>query len=150
MSFIGQKQIKKIKEGERTQNGIDVVETFYEDNTSEVLSKLMYDKIVSEESCDLTQLRDKRLEPLVRETLVVLRNWGIKLSELTAFYALLNLSMQNNEKEALLELWREVIPTLQDPDDIDLISVDILLKKKGEREKLNKEKPIESPYNKDI
>src|SRR3990167_3514852 len=140
MSFIGQKQIKKIKEGERTQNGIEVVEIFYEDNTSEFLSKLMYDKIVSEEACDLTQLRDKRLEPLVKETLVVLRNWGIKLSELTAFYALLNLSMQNNEKEALLELWRDVIPTLQDPDDIDLISVDLVLRRKSEHS-------IPSPYN---
>lgn len=140
MSFIGQKQIKKIKEGERTQNGIEVVEIFYEDNTSEFLSKLMYDKIVSEEACDLTQLRDKRLEPLVKETLVVLRNWGIKLSELTAFYALLNLSMQNNEKEALLELWRDVIPTLQDPDDIDLINVDLVLRRKSEHS-------IPSPYN---
>ena len=138
-TYIGPKKIKTIKEGEKTKNGIEVVEVFYEDNTSEFLSKLMYDEIVSEESCDLSKLRDKRLEPLVRETLTVLRNWGIKLSELTAFYALLNASMQNNEKEALLELWREAIPTLQDPDDIDLINVDLVLKRKGER-------AIPSPY----
>ena len=140
MKYIGHKQIKTTKEGGKTPNGIEVVEVFYEDNTKEFLSKLMYDKIVSEEACDLTQLRDKRLEPLVKETLAVLRNWGIKLSELTAFYALLNLSMQNNEKEALLELWREAIPTLQDPDDIDLINVDLVLKRKADR-------PILSPFN---
>ena len=76
--FIGPKQIKETKDGGKTLNGIEVIEIFYEDNTKEILSKLMYDKIVSEESCDLTQLRDKRLEPLVKETLTVLRNWGIK------------------------------------------------------------------------
>jgi len=130
MKYIGLKPIKEIKEGDKTSNGIEIVEVLYEDGTKEILSKLMYDKIVSEESCDLTQLRDKRLEPLVKETLVVLRNWGIKLSELTPFYALLNLSMQNNEKEALLELWQEVVPTLQDPDDIDLIAVDLILRRR--------------------
>ena len=140
--FIGLKKIKEHKDGGKTSNGVEVVEIFYEDNTSEFLSKLMYDKIVSEESCDLTQLRDKRLEPLVKETLSVLRSWGIKLSELTAFYALLNLSMQNNEKEALLELWRETIPTLQDPDDIDLINMDLVLRRKTERKK----ESIPTPY----
>ena len=48
--------------------------------------------------------------------------------------------MQNNEKEALLELWRDVIPTLQDPDDIDLINVDLVLRRKSEHS-------IPSPYN---
>src|SRR3990167_6329154 len=138
--FIGPKQIKETKDGGKTLNGIEVIEIFYEDNTKEILSKLMYDKIVSEESCDLTQLRDKRLEPLVKETLTVLRNWGIRLSELTQFYALLNLSMGNNEKEALLELWHDVIPTLQDPDDVDLINIDLILKRK-------KDRPIPSPFN---
>src|SRR3990167_714724 len=138
--FIGPKQIKETKDGGKTLNGIEVIEIFYEDNTKEIFSKLMYDKIVSKESCDLTQLRDKRLDPLVKETLTVLRNWGIKLSELTSFYALLNLSMGNSEKEALLELWQEIVPTLQDPDDIDLIAVDLILKRRGER-------GVPSPYN---
>jgi hypothetical protein len=138
MNYIGPKKIKETKDGEKTTNGIEIVDVLYEDGSREFLSKLMFDKIVSEESCDLTKLRDKRLEPLVKETLTVLRNWGIKLSELTQFYALLNLSMQNNEKEALLELWRELIPTLQDPDDIDLINVDLVLKRRKE---------IPSPYN---
>ena len=141
--FIGPKKIKETKNGEFTPNGIEVIEVFYEDNTREVLSKLMYDKIISEESCDLTKLREKRVETIVEQVLTILRNWGIKVSELMYFSSLLNLSMQQNEKEALKELWREMIPTIADPDDVDMIAVDLVLKRIKDRAI----SPIISPYN---
>jgi hypothetical protein len=145
--YIGLKPIKEVKDGGKTPNGVEVVEVFYEDNTREVFSKLMYDKIVSEESCDLTQLREKRITPIVEQVLLVMRNWGIKVSELPYFSSLLNQSMQANEKEAMRELWLDVIPTLADPDDVDLIAIDLILRKKAEKEELKKLNPIQSPYN---
>ena len=48
--------------------------------------------------------------------------------------------MAQNQSAALLELWKTYNSTLQDPDDVDLITIDIVLRQKAES-------PIPSPYN---
>lgn len=140
MSYIGQKKIKEHKITEKTSSGIEVVEVQYEDETKERFSKLMFDAIVSETACDASQLRDKRIQPIVKELLGVLRNWGIKLSELQYMSVLLDTSIRENEKEAMRELWAERLPNLLDTEDVDLISIDLVLRQK-------KDKPILSPFN---
>ena len=137
--FIGPKQIKETKPLGKTSNGIEVVEVVYEDNTSETLSKLMYDKIISETACDASQLRNKRMYPIVILVATVLRDWGLKTSELPYFGTLLNQSLDVNIKEAERTLWLKYIPTLTNIDDVDLIAVDLVL-----RDKLNE--PVPSPY----
>lgn len=137
--YIGQKKIKETKVAEKTSNGIEVVEVQYEDETKERFSKLMFDTIASETSCDATQLRDKRIQPIVKAVLEILRDWGIKLSELQYMSLLLDTSIKENEKEAMRELWSERLPDLLDTEDIDMITIDAVLKSK-------KEKPIPSPY----
>lgn len=122
MKFIGPKQIESdIIE----KNLVTVV---YSDGTKEVLSKLMYDKVVSEEACDATALREKRIQLVVVEILTVMRNWGVKLGELDYLSILLNTSIEENQKEALKQLWRPLIPDIQQTDDVDLISVDKILR----------------------
>ena len=140
MSYIGPKKIKETKDLEKTDNGVDVVEITYEDDSKEVLSKLMYDKVVSQETSDLTTLRVNRIRPIIGEVLTLLRNWGIKLSELAYFSAVLNESMQHNEAEATKELWRKFGVNLQALDEIDLINVDRVLR-------TIKKEPVISPYN---
>jgi hypothetical protein len=131
--FIGQKKIKQ------AVNKDNLTEIEYEDNSKEVISKLMYDATVSEKSCDLTQLREKRVKPIVEEVLCVLRNWGIKLSEIPYFSTLLTTSLHYNEDEALKELYSKWLPNIKSLDDIDLVTLDRILKSK-------KEKVIPSPY----
>jgi hypothetical protein len=46
----------------------------------------------------------------------------------------------NNENEALKQLWKGVIPTLQSLDDVDLVAVDKVLK-------TIQAEPVISPYN---
>jgi len=123
IKYIGEKKIKKIKDIDEK-----VYEVEYEDGLKEVLSKLMYNSIVSEEVCDATKLREKRIFPVVQAILGVLRDWGIKLSELQYMSAVLNQSLQVNEKEALKELWLNWIPSLNTVDDVDLIAIDRVLK----------------------
>lgn len=124
--FIGTKQIKSYKQF--TLNEIALIEITYNDNTKEILSKLMFDKVKSDKSYDDTTLRDKRIFPVVEELLKVLHNWGVKLNELALISALLNTSLEENKREALNELWSKWTIKPQSPDDIDLVTIDRVLR----------------------
>jgi hypothetical protein len=140
--YIGNKKIKEvITLEEKTPVGSDIMEVEYVDGTKEVLSKMMYDETVSEKSCDLTDLRDKRIRPVVASVLLIFREWGIKISETAYFSALLNQSLDHNKDEAQKELWKQWKPTLQSLEDVDYITIDRILKS-------IKTKEIPSPYDK--
>ena len=124
--FIGP---KKIKGTELVEGDLTLVQ--YEDGTTEVFSRRMFGAIQSEEPCDLTTLREKRITPIVKDVLIILRDWGIRLSELPYMSAVLNDSLMQNEKEALIALWKPWMPTMQSADDVDLVTVDRVLKARG-------------------
>ena len=126
--FIGAKTIENSQENDSL--GTKIVEVTYTDGSKETFSKLMYDAIVSEESCDASTLREKRIYPVVANVLSILKEWGIKLSELQYLSTVLNTSLSENEKEAIKELWRPWIPNIADVDDVDLVAVDRVLKNK--------------------
>src|SRR3990167_761308 len=109
--YIGTRKIKSVA-------GDSHVIVEYEDGLFDHFSKLMYDKIVSNEPCDATALREKRIYPVVEEVLRVLRDWGMKLNELPYMSAILNESLKQNENAALKELWLKWIPTLSSIDDV--------------------------------
>lgn len=132
--YIGDKEIKDYQCNELT------CEITYSDGKTETLAKIMFDEIVSEEKCDATTLRDKRVRPVVAQVLGVMRLWGIKTGEVGYFSALLNQSLEHNESEALKHLWKGVNSTLQSLDDISLVDVDLVLKS-------IQPEPIPSPYN---
>ncbi len=130
--YIGERKIKGI-------SGENEITVEYEDGKKEVFSKLMYDKIVSDQSCDATTLREKRIQPVVAAVLKILCEWGIKLNELPYMSAVLNESLKQNENEALKQLWLAWAPTINTVDDIDLVSIDRVLRSKKAQE-------IQSPY----
>ena len=131
MSYIGEKKVKsQAVTDETTPGGVKIVEVKFADNTVENFSELMLEKIVSDKACDLTQLRDKRVFPVVEIVLGIMRDWGIKLSELAYLSGVLNRSLDNNTNEALLELWSQYMPKPAAPDEVDLISIDKVLKAK--------------------
>ena len=127
--YIGEKKVANIIDsGTKTHGGVSVVAVLYEDGTKEMISSLMMDKIVSETSCDLTELREKRLNPVVEQVLNVLRDWVVKFNELQYMSMLLNQSLEFNQKEALIKLWGAWGPKLISPEDVDLITVDNVLR----------------------
>lgn|SRR3990167_8892967 len=131
MQYIGLKKIKGIRETEeKTPGGTPIIEVEYEDGLKECFSKIMYDEIVSDKSCDLTELRDKRVRPVVAYTLAIFREWGLKTGEVGYMSALLNQSLESNETEALKELWLKWTPTLSSLDDVSLLDIDRILKSK--------------------
>ena len=125
--YIGEKIIENSQESD-SPNGVRIVEVTYTDGIKETLSKLMYDAVISEETCDATTLRDKRIRPVVGHVLAILREWGIKISELQYLSVVLNTSLSENEKAALKKLWKPWIPTINDVDDVDLITIDRVLR----------------------
>lgn len=143
MSYIGQRKIKEVKETEdKTPGGTPIMEVSYEDGKKESLSKLMCKEIVSDKPCDLSELRDKRVRPIVAHTLAIFREWGLRMSELSYASTLLNASLENSQRQALLELWKPFQPTIQEYDEVDLIAMDKVLK----QIKNEKSESILSPY----
>ena len=120
--YIGEKQIKKVVKGVHCS-----VE--YMDGSKEIIPFVMMDKIVSNEPCDVTELRDKRLTPIVEGVLNVLKDWGLKMSELSQFSILLSHSLDFNEKQAIVEILNKYTGSkMISPDEIDMLTIDKVLK----------------------
>jgi len=127
--YIGSKKIKEtVETEEKTPSGFNLIEVEFEDGTKEWFSPLMFNKIVSEESCDVSILRDRRISPVIEVMLTILRDWGIKMGELPYLSVLLNQSLDFNQREAMQELWSQWMPKPLSLDDVDMITVDRVLK----------------------
>ena len=128
--YIGEKQIKKVTTiSKETLIDVGIASVEYMDNSKETFSYLMMDRVVSDEPCDVTALRDKRLEPIVEGVLNVLRDWGLKMSELPQFSVLLSQSLDFNEKQALVEILNQYTGSkMLSPDDMDMLTIDKVLK----------------------
>ena len=128
--FIGDKRIQEIRpiENEKTSGGTSIEEVVFEDGSIEWFSSLMLKNIITDQKIDPTQLRDKRILPVVQMLLIILRDWGIKTGELPYLSALLNQLLNSNTEEATKELWARFMPKPRDLDEINLIAVDRVLK----------------------
>ena len=127
--FIGPKQIKEVTETEeKTPGGNPILKVEYEDGVVEMYSKVMFDLIVSPETCDLTQLREKRLAHLISATLVILREYGMKIGETAHFGLQINELLNSNIDEAQRELWAKWMPKPLSLDEVDFVTVDRVLR----------------------
>ena len=134
--FIGKKKITSVEETkDKTPGGFSLIRVEYDDESIEYMSSLMFPKVTSDKACDESALRDKRMYPVVENILGLLRDWGIKTGELQYMSALLNLSLDNNQKEAMSELWSKWMPRPMSLDDVDLITMDRVLKASSLHEK---------------
>ena len=128
--YIGNRKVKSVKETQnKTAGGINILEVHFEDRI-EKFSKLMFDNIVSEKPCNLTELRDKRVDPVVQIVLAVLREWGIKVGELDNIMLKVNQSLNYNNNQALLKLLGQWMPDPKSLDDVDLLTLDDILRDK--------------------
>ncbi len=128
--FIGKKRVMNVRivEDHKTPSGIDINEIEYEDGSKEYMSALMFRASVTDQKIDDTQLRDRRVQPVVQVVLAILRDWGITVGETQYFSALVNQSLNNNIDAAVKELWSQHMPKPQDLDNVSLITVDKVLR----------------------
>ena len=126
--YIGDCEIEKsVVTEEKTAGGVPLVRVEFKDGKAEHFSQLMYDKVTTEAPLDLSALRDARLAPVVEACLTVLRDWGVKISELPYFSALLTNSIDFNNKKAFNSLLSAWMPEPLSPDEVDLITLDRIL-----------------------
>lgn len=127
--YIGEKKIKRVTEtDEQTSGGFKLVEVEFQHGMIERFSSLLLDKIITDQVCDASKLRDLRIHPVVAIVLQVLRDWGLKMSELPYFSTVLNQSLDYNHKQALNTLWSQWMLKPKDPEEVDLIAIDRVLK----------------------
>jgi hypothetical protein len=127
--YIGKLQIKETLDTlDKTPVGSDIVKVVYLDESVEFFSRPMYDKIVSEVKCDETELRDKRVRPVVEMCLAIVREWGLTVGELPYMSALINQSLQYNSDQALIKLLSKYMPKPKSLDSVDYLTIDRILK----------------------
>ena len=139
--FIGPKKLESAKyTGEKTSGGIEIVKVSYENESIEYLSALMFEETVSKETCSESDLRDKRVAPIVQGCLRLMRDWGLKLGENVYMSTMLNQSLDFNQKEEIYELLSKWMPRPNSLDELDYITVDRILLSKEAKVKPKEEK----------
>ena len=127
--YIGKKQIKEnVETSDKTPAGNSIYKIVYVDDTVEYFSHPMLDKIISDERCDESQLREKRVRPIVEMCLAVLREWGLKVGELPYLSQLMNQSLNYSSDQALIKLVANYMPKPNSLDDVDYLTIDRILK----------------------
>ena len=120
--------MKLVQEHGVSELGTPIMQVTYDDGKVEHLSKLMFEKVADHKPCDATALRDKRVQPIVKIVLGLLKEWGIKTGELPYFGSLINQSLDYNYNQALLKLVGKYMPTPLTLDDVDYLTIDRILK----------------------
>ena len=129
--YIGQRKIREsTKTEEKTPGGNDIYLIEFADGEKEWFSELMLKNIISDKSCDLTELQVKRIHPVIEVILAFLRDYGLSISDLPYLSAKLNQSLDENTKAAVLHLWEPYQSRLKELDQVNLISVDRVLRSK--------------------
>ena len=94
----------------------------YADGTSETMTKKMLDASTTKESTDLTTLRDTRIQPVIKDILGVLLDWGVGLADINFITNSIALSINASINAANEKQWGKPESTLT------LIEVDKVLK----------------------
>src|SRR3990167_4539167 len=114
--YYGDKKIETAEEnGER-------VTLVFSDGTSLDIAKKLFEVSVSRESLDPTQLWDKQLAPIAKETLELWLSWDIQLEQIEYLHTLLKSSTQYNLRRAETKLFGKESRDLRF-SDIDKILV---------------------------
>ena len=127
--YIGERKVKEVKKTEETTPGnTPIIAVTYEDGLVEHFSELMLDKVISNEPCNLTELRDKRVIPVMERVFMIMREWGLKTGEFPYFSQLLNQSLDFNTDAAYIKLVSKYMPKPLSLEDVDLIAIDRILR----------------------
>lgn len=105
--WLGDKQIKFIETAEPSKGGVELVTVVFNDGSREQYSKLMLEQegVVTPQIQDLTEFRDKRVLPVVREILKLMRDYNIKVEEAQYAVDKTITSVNTNLNEAEASFW---------------------------------------------
>lgn len=131
--YVGQKKIKATEKAERkTFLGKEVTLMTYEDETKEELPSEQLCLQVTLEPCDLTQLREKAIVPMVEKILAILLEAEIKVIDVEYMTQKIIMSIRDHIDRANKKLWGK------EYYDQTLFDVHNVLTQKNELPKKNK------------
>lgn len=101
--WLGDKQIKFIEKAQPSKSGVELVNVVFNDNSAEQYSKLMLEQegVVTPQIQDLTEFREKRVLPVVKGILELMRDFNLKIEEVdyTLQKAVTSINMNLNKAE---------------------------------------------------
>lgn len=125
--YIGKKEVSKVNNtGETTPLGCEIFEVEYVDGSKETLTKKILDVVLDDKECDLTELRRRRVEPVAKEMLVLLREANLKVGEVDFLLTLFTESINQNSEQASNKLWN-----VEEGGDRTFLQIDDILTDDG-------------------
>ena len=105
--FLGDKQIKFVEEAESSKSGVELETVVFNDGSREQYSKLMLSQegVVTPQVQDLTEFRDRRVLPAVKDILKVLRDYNVRIDEVDYLMQKAFTSINMNLQEAETKFW---------------------------------------------
>jgi len=105
--WLGDKQIKFVEEAESSKGGVELVTVVFNDGSKEQYSKLMLQQegVVTPQIQDLTEFRNRRVFPAIKEILRTLRDYNLKVEEVDHTMALVVTSVNDNLNKAECSFW---------------------------------------------
>ena len=105
--WLGDKQIKCAEEAESSKSGVELVTVVFNDGSREQYSKLMLSQegVVTPQVQDLTEFRDRRVLPAVKDILKVLRDYNVRIDEVDYLMQKAFTSINMNLQEAETKFW---------------------------------------------
>jgi hypothetical protein len=130
-TFIGPKEVKTVETLPEKHNGtIELVKVTYSDDSTETMTKKLYDVSTKPAASDLTALRDQRIQPVVKSILELLLDWGVGLADINFITQSIAMSINSSMNEAGTKLWGKPENTL------NLVEIDKVLKDSTSLDKL--------------
>jgi hypothetical protein len=126
--WLGDKQIKFVEEREPSKGGVELVSVVFNDGSRQEYSKLMLEMegVVTPQIQDLTEFRDKRVFPAVKEILKTLLTYNLTIDDVQYALTLATTSVNENLNKAECSFWgidRLGKETMVQVDDV-LLAVD--------------------------
>lgn len=105
--FLGDKQIKFVEEAEASKGGVELVTVVFNDGSRVQYAKLMLEAegVVTPQIQDLTEFREKRVLPVIRDVLKTLRDYNVKIEEVDYLMQKVVTSINMNLQTAEANFW---------------------------------------------
>lgn len=104
--YIGDKLILGVEKIEdKTPIGSDMVNVLFDNGTSKKYPTAMFNHVVTEEPIDATKLREKKVDPIVNQTIVLLQESDIIMDDIEYYINTLMASIDYKSTRANSKLY---------------------------------------------
>lgn len=119
--WLGDKQIKFIESSEPSKSGVELVNVVFNDGSRQQYSKLLIEQegVVTPQIQDLTEFRDRRVFPVVKDILKLLRDYNVDFGEVDYLLAKVAASLNENRDKAEKGFWG-----VERLDKVSIIQID--------------------------